>query len=279
MERLVPDDNNKKTLELIWNRAFISRAGELIKDPKAEEIASHLDNSSGKLKLSKYLSIFLGIRARVLDELANQFIAKHPECIVIHLGCGLDSRCERVLTKPKMWFDLDFPDVIDLRRRFYEENANYRMIGSDAAALGWLDQIPDGEEVLVIAEGFTMFMTAEENISLFTAFYQKFYYTEYVFDVYTDRAIVMLRSSQKAQENKRGKSILWGLGNPSMLESIDGVKYIRSFRFNYTRYLKTLPLGTQLIYRLMYGRDATNRLYRIYHYRIRGVDFVDEEER
>ncbi|MGN1002885.1 MAG: class I SAM-dependent methyltransferase [Oscillospiraceae bacterium] len=277
MEKIRPDENNRKCLALIWSRATISREGGLLKDPRAEEIAACLDNITGILNENKYLSIFLGIRARVLDELAERFIALHPDCIVLHLGCGLDSRCERLKSRPKEWYDLDFPSVIELRRQFYQESESYHMIGSDAADLRWLDQVPDGGEVLVVAEGLTMFLTAEENISLFAAFREKFRYTEYVFDVYTDKAVIMLNSSSKPQAIQRGKSILWGLSNPGILESVDGVKYIRSFKFNYTRYLKTFPIGTQLMYKILYGRDATNRLYRIYHYRIGGESFTEED--
>ena len=266
------DGENKKCLELIWSRAALSRSCELLKDPKAEEIAACLDNSSGEFDENKFLAVFLGIRARVLDEAAEEFIEKHPDCTVLHLGCGLDSRCERLSRKPKMWFDLDFPEVIGLRREFYRESDSYRMIGSDAAELSWLEQVPDSENVLVIAEGLTMYMTEEENMSLFAAFKEKFPYTEYVFDVYTEKALKMVSSTQSGQEPVRGKTLLWGLAEHGMPEKIRGVHYIRSYKFNYKRHLKALPFGTRLVYTLLYRRDSANKLYRIHHYRICGEE-------
>ncbi len=178
MDKIPVIDENKKCLAPIWSRAALSRSCDLLKDPKAEEIAACIDNSAGELDENKYLAVFLGIRARVLDEVAEDFIKEHPDCTVLHLGCGLDSRCERLGNKPKLWFDLDFPEVIELRRQFYRESETYRMIGSDAAELSWLEQVPDSEEVLVIAEGLTMYMTEEENMSLFKAFKERFPYTE-----------------------------------------------------------------------------------------------------
>ena len=41
---------------------------------------------------------------------------------MVQLGCGMDSRVYRVDPPPSVrWFDLDYPEVVDLRRRIYPE--------------------------------------------------------------------------------------------------------------------------------------------------------------
>lgn len=266
MERIRANDENRKCLSLICGRASISQEGGLIYDPKAEEIASCLDADTDKLHMSRYLALFLGVRARVLDEVADRFIVEHPGCIVLHLGCGLDSRFLRIPHKPKTWYDLDFPEVIELRRRFYAEDESYHMIGSDVADVSWMEDVERSDATLVLAEGLTMFLTADENLRLIAAFAERFPYVEYAFDVYTDRAILYV--SDPKQPPKRGKTILWGLSKPQMLENIPGVQYLRAYHFNRSSYLRRFSLMTQLVYRILYGKESTNRYYRIYHYRI-----------
>ncbi len=265
MEKSILQDH-KKIISLICGRAEVSKKERMLNDKKAESIAAELKAMGSIEKQSKYLSIFLAIRSMVLDEIAESFIRNYPDCIVLHLGCGLDTRCVRLKYKPALWVDLDFEEVIELRRNFYEESEQYKMIGSDAADPEWLDKLPGGKHALVIAEGFSMFMTADENLALFTAFMDKFDYTEYAFDAYTDRAI--LYSGSQSQPIVRGKTLLWGLSDPKLLENIDGVKYYKNYHFNYIRNIKSFDPITWLVYKFLYGKDSTNRYYRIYHFKI-----------
>ena len=44
-------------------------------------------------------------------------LADHPDATVLHVGCGMDSRVFRVDPPATVqWFDVDYPDVIELRR-------------------------------------------------------------------------------------------------------------------------------------------------------------------
>jgi hypothetical protein len=100
------------------------------------------------------------LRARRLDDWAREFLARHPDASVLHLGCGLDSRAFRLDVPEKVrWYDLDFPDVIELRRRLYPEHAGYRLLASSATDPGWLDEIPVDRPTLMVAEGVLPYLT------------------------------------------------------------------------------------------------------------------------
>jgi O-methyltransferase involved in polyketide biosynthesis len=61
---------------------------------------------------------------------------------VLHLGCGLDSRVFRIDPLATVhWYDIDFPDVIELRRRLYPERHDYTLIPASVTEAGWLDAI------------------------------------------------------------------------------------------------------------------------------------------
>src|ERR1700738_5369555 len=56
------------------------------------------------------------LRAKMLDERARQFIAEHPDAVVVDLGAGLDSAVFRVDPPPTVdWYSEDLPGVITLR--------------------------------------------------------------------------------------------------------------------------------------------------------------------
>src|SRR5512142_3021828 len=99
--------------------------------------------------------------------LTNQYLADHPDATVLHVGCGMDSRVLRVNPPASVqWFDVDYPDVIDLRRQLFPEprlalppqgNPNaYHLIGARLDDLRWLDDAPRDRPGLLIAEGVMM---------------------------------------------------------------------------------------------------------------------------
>jgi O-methyltransferase involved in polyketide biosynthesis len=105
----------------------------------------------------------VALRAKQLDIWADEFLRRNPDAIVLHLGCGFDSRAFRLeVPSGVRWFDVDVPEVIALRRRLYTERTGYTMIGSSVTEPGWLEQIPAEGPALIIAEGLLMYLTEAE---------------------------------------------------------------------------------------------------------------------
>ncbi len=72
----------------------------------------------------------------------------------MHLGCGLDTRISR-LNPPLTvsWFDVDYLQVIELRKKFFVEKEGYKMISSSITSSKWLSKIPKNRPTTIIAEG------------------------------------------------------------------------------------------------------------------------------
>ncbi|HSB02939.1 MAG TPA: class I SAM-dependent methyltransferase, partial [Anaerolineales bacterium] len=122
-------------------------------DEKAREILQHLEYDFQQLRIPQKTAVMMRMRAKQFDNYAREFITAHPNALILHLGCGLDSRCLRVQADEAIWYDLDMPDVVALRRKFYSESDKYRMIASSVTDLAWLDQeFPPERPVLIIAE-------------------------------------------------------------------------------------------------------------------------------
>ena len=125
----------------------------------------------------------VALRARQLDEWAAEFLSEHPDATVLHLACGLDSRALRLRVPPEArWFDIDFPDVIALRRSLYEERPGYQMVASSVTEAEWLDRIPADKPALVVAEGLLMYLTEPEVRDLLVRITERFPSGEVVFD-------------------------------------------------------------------------------------------------
>lgn len=125
----------------------------------------------------------VALRARQLDDWCADFLLRYPDAVVLHLGCGLDGRAFRLAVPPSvLWFDIDQPGVIDLRRRLYDDTERYRMIGSSVTDPQWLEQIPTGRPTLVVAEGLLMYLTEQQVRQLLQRLTDRFDCGEMHFD-------------------------------------------------------------------------------------------------
>ena len=118
-------DSVSKTLYIpLYGKSFVSKRGIILKDPKAEEIwASEGFPLKGK-SASKWLSFYMGMRAAVFDRWVKEQLAELSDAAVLHLGCGMDSRILRVGDESHSWYDIDFPEVIAERKKYYRETVS-----------------------------------------------------------------------------------------------------------------------------------------------------------
>lgn len=151
----------------LYLRACESRLAEpILADTTAADAVARIDYDWARIHraVQPWSNQFLvALRARRLDDWTVEFLRSHPDAVVLHLGCGLDTRAFR-LHRPAdvYWFDVDQPAVIALRRRLYADGDGYRMIGSSVTDAGWLKQIPADRPTLVVAEGLLMYLDAAD---------------------------------------------------------------------------------------------------------------------
>ena len=105
-----------KTLYIpLYGKALVSKKGIIIKDEMAQKIWSASSfKMHGKAK-SKWLAYNMAMRSRVFDDFVKANV--DLDTLVLHLGCGLDSRYFRLNNKDIKWLDIDFEDVIKERKK------------------------------------------------------------------------------------------------------------------------------------------------------------------
>lgn len=142
----------------------------ILGDEYAELAMRRLDPGYDKRRFgTSQLGLVAVVRAKAHDDWARGFLAAHPDAVVLHLGCGLDARVYRLDPPATVdWYDLDFPAIVELRQRILPSREHCTMIGSSVTDLGWLDRVPRGRPVLVIAEGLVPYLTEVDARRLLT---------------------------------------------------------------------------------------------------------------
>lgn len=143
----------------------------ILGDEYAEQAMRRLDPDYDNRRFGTgQLGLAAVVRAKAHDDWARSFLADHPDAVVLHLGCGLDARVYRIDPPATVdWYDLDYPSVIGLRRRFLPPREHYTLIGSSVTDLTWLERIPRGRHVLLIAEGLVPYLTETDVRRLLTS--------------------------------------------------------------------------------------------------------------
>ena len=54
-------------------------------------------------------------------------LKKYPKATIINIGCGLDNRFERVDNGQIDFFDLDLPDIIEIKKQLFNETTRYHI--------------------------------------------------------------------------------------------------------------------------------------------------------
>lgn len=142
-------------IPLAMRAAETLRADAIIRDPTAERIVAAVDYDFTPFRGAWMTQADVAVRTDIIDELVRAEMARHADLVVVTLGAGLDGRFDRLDDGRVRWFDLDLPEVIDLRRRFFFETDRRRFIPRSLLDFAWIDDVARrlDEHVLVIAEG------------------------------------------------------------------------------------------------------------------------------
>lgn len=256
-------DAVNKTLYIpLYGKAYVSRLGILLQDKKAEEIwAAEGFPLKGKAA-SKWLAYYMGMRSAVFDRWLEKAMESDPNAVVVHIGCGLDSRCLRVKWGNRPWLDVDFPEVIAERKRYYPEVEGYRMLCGDARQRDWLDSLPKGNAIVVM-EGVSMYLRPEERQALAKNICSHFGRVRLLMDCYTEFAAKASRYKNPIREV--GVSQVYGLDDPKEGEA-GGLIFVKEQEMAPEDLISQLPEKEQGWFRFLYAGKMSRKLYRLYEY-------------
>jgi O-methyltransferase involved in polyketide biosynthesis len=255
-------------LMTLYIRAMESqRPDALIKDEKAVALVTQMSYDFDRIrqvKMDDDDKVGVILRNREFDRYVQDFLARNPEAVVVHIGCGLDSRFERVDNGKVEWYDLDLPEVIEQRRKFIgDEGQRYHLLAGSAFDSAWLDTVSVHRQrpPLVLAEGVLMYFEEAQVKSLVLMLRDHFPGAELVFDAFSP--FLIRANNLRMAISKFGVRYHWGLRRGQELEKWgDDIRLLDEWgyfdrpepRLDHIRWMRHIPLLA--------------RVMRVYHYRL-----------
>lgn len=209
--------NVPETLLLtVYLRALESTSPDaIIRDDKAVEIVEHIDYDFSAFDRDMRLRSGMAVRTMILDKATRAFIGEHPDAAVVNLGAGLDTRFTRVDNGRLRWFDLDLPEAIAIRRRFFEETDRVTFIARSVMDFTWMDLVPKDSPVLFIMEGLLVYFQERDVRSLVTTMADRFGGAEILAEAFS-RFVLRMKHEAIDQEVA---PFMWGVTSFKKLEA------------------------------------------------------------
>ena len=164
------------------------RPNAMLRDDKAVEMVDKIAGDFSRLRMQRHDEIAVIMRMRRFDNYVRDFLTRNPDAVVVHIGCGLDTRFERVDNGRVEWFDLDMPDVMALRQKLISnESRRYHTLAASAFEDGWFQEVSQYKPrpFMFLAEGVFPYFEEAQVKSLFLKLRDHFPGSELVCDAHT----------------------------------------------------------------------------------------------
>ena len=252
---------NKTLFIPLYGKSQISKQDIILDDPMAEKIwAVEEFPIKGKPK-SKWLAYNMAMRARVFDDWTKRQLKQNDDALVLHIGCGLDSRCKRVKQAYRNWLDCDFPEVISVRRNYYTETENYRMTALDATDTEQIKQLPNRDTAIVVLEGVSMYLSNNQLHTFLKVLREKYNHLHILMDIYTEFGANA--SKYKNPVNDVGVTKLYGIDDIGNLLSGLELRFIKEHSLTPAVLVNELKPLDKVFFKLMFNRFLYRKIYRL----------------
>lgn len=206
-------------IQTLYARAKESeKVNPMIQDDMAAEIVSKLDYDFSNANKDKAMNYGVIARTIVLDEMVGRYLSEHPKTVVINIASGMDTRCYRMEGKYLRWYNVDLPETMEIREKFLTESGPIYQIAKSAMDASYMDEIiNDGENVLVVIEGLSMYLSEEDVLQMFSIIEKNF--PEVTVMVETMSPFVGRHIKEKSIEGSNAK-FTWGIKNGKLLQQL-----------------------------------------------------------
>ena len=237
-------------------------------DPLAKNILNRVDYDFTKLNVPYKTVILVCQRTKKLDAVSREFLVENTNGVVLHLGCGLDSRFWRVDDGLVEWYDLDMPQVVALRQQFFQPVERYHLITASVTNLEWIAQVSaEKRPVLVVAEGLLMYLDEEDVRRLFLQLRQSFPNCRLVADVFS--RLTARTAIKHASLKQTGATLGWGIDDPHEIETwAPGIRLLEEWFFSQDPDLHLVSAGFRLAYNIAGAFKVARRAHRIVYYQL-----------
>ncbi len=209
------------------------RPDAMIHDEKAVEMVDKIAGDFSRFRMQRHDEIAIIMRMGKFDRHVREFLVRNPDGVVVHIGCGLDTRFERVDNGRVEWFDLDMPAVIALRRKLISnESRRYHTLAASAFEDSWFEEVSryKPRPFMFVSEGVLPYFEEVQVKSLFLKLRDQFPGSELICDAHTP--FVIWADNMHLAFARIKARLHWRLKNPRDVEGWgEGIRLLDEWNY------------------------------------------------
>ena len=219
------------------------RFPELFSDPEAKRICDALDYdfAEKRKKMESPAGLFgaLEVAQRQYDLRCEveAYLQEHPKAAVVNLGCGLDDTFRKADNGLCHGYNLDLPDVIQVRNELLSAGEREENLACDLNDFSWMDAVDASNGAIFFAAGVFYYFKTEEVKRLFAEMAEHFPGAVLVFDSCNERGAKLMRSTWLKEAGITDVSAFFSLedereltGWSNQFASVTAKSYMRGYR-------------------------------------------------
>lgn len=167
-------------------------------DKTAVELINQLDydfsqsEKSSKSLMQRFGALEVAARQSDLAFEVRDYLKNHPNAAVVNLGCGLDSTGRNCDNGTCKIYNLDFPDVIEIRNELLPPGEREENIACNLNDTEWFDKIDASNGAVFFASGVFYYFLNDEVKTLVKNMANAFPNSVLVFDAANRTAVKMI---------------------------------------------------------------------------------------
>lgn len=207
----------------LWARAVETKKRRpMVRDERARELVDRLDFDFGVFRHAYGTQLGCVLRGLLYDAWVGAFLDRHPTGTVVELGAGLTTRFERIDNGRARWIDVDLPDTIAMRRRYFEATERRTLIAASVLDADWPSELArriDGPCTFV-SEGMLMYLRERDVRALLSRLADLFPGSEIALDSIS-HAVVRHQKYHDAMRHMLDAPFQWGIDDVRGIERWD----------------------------------------------------------
>lgn len=216
----------KTMLLTIYTKAKHSREkNHKFYDEKAIEVISKIDYDFTMAEKDKLMQMGVIGRTIVLDDMVGEYIKKHPDCTVVNIASGMDTRFNRLDNGMIKWYNVDLKNSADFRLKYIPDTDRVKTLAYSAMDEKWAGEIESDGDLLFIIEGLTMYLKEEENKKILNIIDDNFDSCTVFSEIMPP---VSVENTKEVSVEETNSEFIWGLKKGSELMRLNSnLKWVK----------------------------------------------------
>ncbi len=183
-------------IPLYGRKIAVDMYPDFFSDKECKELLSKIEYSEDKLGKESKIKLKIGgilaaTRQYDLVTVCKDYVSKYPSALVVNLGCGLDTSYYQIDNGSTKGYNIDFPEVIDIRNELLPPKESEKNIASDLMNYSWFERVDYDREkgIVFFASGVFYYLKKEKVKELISKLAEVFPGGKIVFDATNARGL------------------------------------------------------------------------------------------